>query len=150
MASRTGWSSAEVRITTGCWQWTGGKDAYGYGAIYRDGKVAKAHRVSYEMHVGPIADGLVIDHLCRNPGCVRPLHLDPVEHGENTRRGLRKTQQTHCKWGHEFTPENTAQHTNGGRQCRKCNTKAGRAARHPKTPATQAAETQPNQGETHA
>ena len=46
-----------------------------------------AHRVYYERHVGPVPEGLELDHLCRNPGCVNPEHLEPVTHAENIRRG---------------------------------------------------------------
>ena len=69
---------------TGCWNWTGGKTTPGYGRIGRD---QYAHRFFYEQAVGPIPPGLVIDHLCRNPSCVNPQHLEPVTQQTNTRRG---------------------------------------------------------------
>lgn len=74
---------ARVKPGSGCWEWTGPKDAKGYG---RHGHF-KAHRIAYELSVGPIPTGLVLDHLCRNPGCVRPQHVEPVTPAENTRRG---------------------------------------------------------------
>lgn len=58
-----------------CWEWTGAKNQYGYGNIAVDGKVLRSHRVSYEMAVGPIPEGLVVDHICQVPACVRPDHL---------------------------------------------------------------------------
>lgn len=77
--------------------------------------------------VGPIPEGLSLDHLCRHPWCVNPAHLDPVEHAENVRRGAsgikamaRAALQTHCKHGHEFTPENTRISAQGSRVCRAC------------------------------
>lgn len=57
-----------------CWVWTATKRR-GYGRFYLDGKPRQAHRVSYELANGPIPEGLVIDHLCRNKTCVRPAHL---------------------------------------------------------------------------
>lgn len=68
---------------TGCWEWTAAKDAYGYGAVYAWGKVRKAHRVSYEIHKGPIPIGLDILHSCDNPGCLNPDHLSPGTDKDN-------------------------------------------------------------------
>lgn len=76
-----------------CWEWTGGKIRNGYGHFrfgYKlDGKndIRLAHRVSYELHVGPIPKGLVLDHLCKNTSCVNPTHLQPVTQRENIARG---------------------------------------------------------------
>jgi len=64
--------------------------------------MVKAHRWAYETCVGSINDGLQIDHLCRVRECVNPDHLQPVTHAENMRRARR----THCRRGHELTPEN--------------------------------------------
>lgn len=105
----------------GCWNWPGTLRTDGYGLFA--GKLA--HRVVYEALVGPIPEGLELDHLCRNHSCVNPWDLEPVTHEENIRRGespwAQKARQTHCKYGHEFTPENTYRRGDtGSRMCRKC------------------------------
>ena len=69
----------------GCWVWAGSITSEGYGSFYR-GKNLKAHRVVYEFLVGPIPDGLTIDHLCRNKPCVNPAHLEVVTRAENIAR----------------------------------------------------------------
>lgn len=81
------WSKVEKTDT--CWNWTASKDQHGYGRFNDGQKVVKAYRWSYERHVGAIPDGLVIDHLCHNPQCVRPHHLRAVTQKENAenRRG---------------------------------------------------------------
>jgi hypothetical protein len=83
-------------------------------------KRAYAHRVAYEALKGPIAVGLDIDHLCRNPGCVNPAHLEAVTHAENIRRAMSlRPRKTHCVHGHAYTDENTLV---SGRKwiCRTC------------------------------
>lgn len=72
---------------TGCWDWIGGIGSHGYGALWDGRQMTVAHRVMYELVVGPIPDGLDIDHLCRNRACVNPAHMEPVTRGENLRRG---------------------------------------------------------------
>lgn len=107
----------------GCWLWTGPLDAQSYG---RHG-APLAHRVVYELLVGPIPKGLTLDHLCRVRSCVNPDHLEPVTHAENVRRGKagevngdRQRNLTHCKRGHEYTPESTGRDHRGHRFCREC------------------------------
>lgn len=103
-----------------CWNWTGCVDRDGYGQVRSDAPgwpMVKAHRASYQLHCGPIPDGLVLDHLCRNRRCVNPNHLEPVTNRENMLRATALI--THCVKGHEYTPENTGRDRNG-RYCRIC------------------------------
>jgi len=86
------WPKVERWDPDWCWQWTASRHPLGYGRMGlggKDGGMAYAHRVSYELHFGPIPNGLELDHLCRNPGCVNPKHLEPVSHRENLLRGSR-------------------------------------------------------------
>lgn len=78
---------AKVEVTSGCWLWTGAPDRKGYGHLHVAGRSVKAHRFAYELLVGPIPAGHVIDHLCRTEGCVRPDHLEAVRQVTNVRRG---------------------------------------------------------------
>lgn len=107
---------------TGCWLWIKSVKANGYGLYQK----TVAHRWSYEHFVGPIPDGLFLDHLCRTRCCVNPRHLEPVTARENTRRSpiapaTINRLKTHCKRGHEFTEENTINRPTGYRGCHTCN-----------------------------
>ena len=105
---------------SGCFIWTGYLTIGGYGGFGKK----RAHRVSYECVNGDIPDGLVIDHLCRTRCCVNPSHMEAVTNKENILRGIgptaRNAVKTHCKKGHEFTPENTILRNDGERRCQKC------------------------------
>ncbi len=118
--------SAYVARTAGCWLWTGSRaGGSGYGHFTHDGVTLLAHRFAYEHLVGPIPDGLHLDHLCRVRHCVNPAHLEPVTPKENVFRALGG--RTHCKYGHEFTPENTYRAPKTGRRsCVACRKEAGR------------------------
>lgn len=121
------WS--QVRKTDGCWEWTGRLNTNGYGQTRVGDRRPHAHRVAYELVVGPIPTGLQLDHLCRNRACVRPDHLEPVTQTENVRRGVGfsglNARKTHCIHGHEFTQENTRILVDGGRRCRTCQLRHG-------------------------
>lgn len=125
------WEKVYENETTGCWEWKAAGDDQGYGRFGIGRTVHLAHRVAYEALVGPIPAGLVTDHLCRNPACVNPAHIEPVTHRENSRRGTgwggrmgragRLAARTHCIHGHEFTDDNTYTHPKRGtRECRAC------------------------------
>lgn len=112
---------------TPCWIWTGGTTDQGYGLFWL-GTSVLAHRFAYELIVGPIPDGLELDHLCRVTACVRPLHLDPVTPRENVHRsdspmGI-NARLERCRKGHEFTGA-----WRGRRTCRTCATERQRAHR---------------------
>jgi hypothetical protein len=116
--------SDKFLVGDGCWEWTAARNSYGYGQIWRDGRMAPAHRVLYELLVGPIPEGLHIDHLCRNRGCVRPDHLEPVTCRENLLRGetlpAKQAATTHCPSGHEYAGANLRVETSGKRKCKTC------------------------------
>ena len=110
----------------GCWVWPGAKQPNGYGRITVGGRARFVHRVAYVEFVGPIPDGLVVDHVCRNRACFNPEHLRCCTQGENTLAPWSQSpaalcaRQTACKRGHDFTPENTRITGNGKRQCKTC------------------------------
>ncbi|GGP35296.1 HNH endonuclease signature motif containing protein [Streptomyces melanogenes] len=125
-----------ARVTdtpAGCWQWTGYLMPNGYARFTIDGERQYAHRASYEALVAPIPAGLVIDHLCRNRGCVNPAHLEPVTQRVNVLRGeshvAARARQTECIHGHPFDEANTYRAGNGTRKCRTCRTAARTRAR---------------------
>ena len=111
--------------TDGCWLWTGYVTVDGYGIIRVGGRAQGAHRLAYELYVGPIPAGLEIDHLCQTRNCVNPEHLEPVTREENARRAGER--QTHCASGHEYTVDNTHRRgSDGARICLACQ-RGGRA-----------------------
>ena len=83
---RNFWDLVDKAGPGGCWLWLGLKNESGYGRIEVGGRNLKAHRRAYELTVGPIPDGLTIDHLCRTKACVNPRHLEPVTLRENLAR----------------------------------------------------------------
>lgn len=119
---------------TACWPWP--KLNYqGYGTVYYKGKTTRAHRFAYQVLVGPIPEGLVLDHTCHDPSkcslddkcphraCCNPAHLEPVTQKVNNLRGNAwsgtNARKTHCIHGHELTAANVYLF-DGSRQCREC------------------------------
>lgn len=88
----------------GCWEWKRPLDTHGYGRFTLKGQRMQAHRASYLLFIGTIADGMELDHLCRNPCCVNPFHVQPVSHAENMARAAHQM-KTHCVHGHRYTSE---------------------------------------------
>jgi hypothetical protein len=119
-------SKIEISLN-GCINWTAYKDKDGYGTFgYKRGSY-RAHRWIYAFLNGPIPEGFVTDHLCRNRSCVNPFHLEIVTPRTNLLRGenhvAKNAAKTACKYGHEFTPENTyilKKRTGFLRSCRTC------------------------------
>lgn len=106
-----------------CWVWTGTLTPDGYGQFTLARKHYHAHRLAYELLVGPIPTGYQIDHICRNPPCVNPDHLEAVPPKENNLRGLSpaalNSVKTECKYGHPLYGTNLVIFS-GTRQCREC------------------------------
>lgn len=107
-----------------CWPWTG-HSTRGYGT-FRVGpaRQAMAHRVAYELSVGPIPAGFQLDHLCRNPPCCNPAHLEPVTPQENVIR--ERAARGECPRGHPYATDSTV--WRGVRYCTTCRRDASRAA----------------------
>ena len=117
-----------VSVTPDCWEWFGTKRK-GFGRILGVlGKLNGTHRVSYELHVGPIPDGFHVSQICRNRACVNPAHLEALPKEVTRERGLAaqaadprpRKPKNECKRGHPFTPENRYTRARGNRECRKC------------------------------
>lgn len=118
------WSKVDRRGPDECWPWMGLILNTGYGQIGWRGKGVSAHRLAYELLIGPIPEGLTIDHLCRVRACVNPAHMETVTRGENTLRspiGISavNARKTHCMRGHAFDEHNTKVRRTG-RACRAC------------------------------
>jgi hypothetical protein len=100
-------------VGSGCWIWQGTRNNAGYGTMTIAGRAGRmAHRASYETFVGPIPDGLQLDHLCRERACVNPEHLEPVTARENVMRsaitlGSINAAKTHCPQDHPYDEQNT-------------------------------------------
>jgi len=126
-AQRVAFFGARLEPAGECWRWTGaqhfGNGGGPYGRAHvggRGGEHWYAHRPSWEIHRGPIPEGLTIDHLCRNTLCVNPDHLDPVPSSVNSKRGVRAYRDDNplCPRGHDEWIYRTGRQ---GRYCAECN-----------------------------
>lgn len=129
---------AKVKKTEGCWEWTGALTYRGYGTIYQTAPRTKApaHRVSWELHNGPIPEGMFVCHHCDHRKCVRPDHLFLGDSAANMLDARLKGRfgkpdilvrvpccqkvNSHCRHGHQLTPENIYIDPDGRRSCRIC------------------------------
>jgi hypothetical protein len=115
---------------TGCWLWMRALSLE-YGTVAIHGKHMGAHRAAYLAMKGPIPAGLHIDHLCRQPTCVNPDHLEAVTPRENNMRSrsvsAAHARKTHCNRGHEFNETNTRRYADGARHCVICDKARGLA-----------------------
>jgi hypothetical protein len=137
------WPKVDRRGPDECWPWKRSLNQAGYGRFSLNNKHVQAHRIAYTLTIGPIPDGLTIDHLCHGadetcPGgrtclhrrCVNPAHLEPVTMGVNLLRGrtppARNVAKTHCPKGHPY--DVVRSHGKGviGRDCSICQREHGR------------------------
>lgn len=109
-----------------CHVFKGHKDKKGYGHVLLNGNSYGVHRYVWEQQIGPIPEGMVIDHQCRNSSCCNVKHLRVVTHQINSTENVvgiawqLEAAKTHCKWGHPFNEENTHITKQGKRHCRVC------------------------------
>ena len=117
------WPKVDRSEQTRCWPWLAAKTGWGYGSFDIKGRDYKAHRIAYELLIGPIPEGLTLDHLCRNRACVNPAHLEAVSMRTNLLRGVgppaQNAAKTHCPAGHPYDLFNTRSY-HGKRHCRTC------------------------------
>ena len=111
----------KVEKTNSCWYWLAALTRSGYGTFAYQGRPIGAHRLAYQLSVGPIPDGLHLDHLCKQTDCVNPAHLEPVTPRENSGR-TEFARRTHCPQGPPYDEANTYRSPNRptNRQCRIC------------------------------
>lgn len=134
----TRWKSGPERLLSrkvlvgDCWEYAGHRNAPGYGRIYAEGRHWYAHRYSYTLHKGEIPEGFQVDHLCVNPACFNPDHLEAVPPQVNVIRSSAPSAITArtgiCQRGHKMTPENVYVRRGGKRRmCRACQRERSKA-----------------------
>ena len=128
---------ADVEFPEQCWIWQASKLPFGYGLLVVGERRIPAHKIAWQEMHGPVPDGLCVLHQCDNPPCVNPSHMFLGTKAENNHDMKAKGRArgpwagiTHCKWGHEFTLENTRIGTRTGQRfCRACKRDSRRRAR---------------------
>lgn len=117
------WKKVDRRGEDDCWIWLGYHNREGYAVLGVGNRPGLVHRIAYELIVGKIPDGLTIDHLCRNRGCVNPRHMEPVPNAVNVLRGqgvtAKNARKSHCPRGHAYAGANL-NIRNGKRRCVAC------------------------------
>ena len=125
--------ASKIDFTGPCWEWIASLNWDDYGQTWYEGRQWRIHRLIWTLLVGPIPTGLELDHLCRNPPCCNPDHLEPVTHTINVLRGfgvgVLHPRKTRCINGHDFTSENTWLDKHGWKHCRSCRREALRRFR---------------------
>jgi len=123
---------AKVRVTPGCWLWTGAKQASGHG-VFRWGRLVMAHRYAYQAYLGSIPKGMVVRHKCDVAACVNPDHLELGTVADNNQDMMERGRyvnamrlKTHCPRRHPYNEENTYIRPDGRRKCRACDRKGVR------------------------
>ena len=120
------WEKVELIPFHSCWEWVAAKTKLGYGKFSKTkGGWDFAHRYSYELIKGKIPHGKMLDHLCRNPSCVNPNHLEPVTGYINQLRSpislvYKNSLKTNCPKGHPYSGNNLFIERDGSRKCRIC------------------------------
>ncbi len=114
------------KTETACWLWLGAKNKGGYGHMWFQGRLQYVHRIAHEQVIGPIPEGMVVDHLCNTRLCANPSHLIATTHRDNILRGTgfsaRNAIKTHCRNGHRLAGDNLSVYSlkHGRRICRIC------------------------------
>ena len=146
------WEKVPASTADGCWEFQAARTPFGHGMIWFAGGMRRAHRIAYELVRGPIPQGLVIDHLCLNPACCNPMHLEVVTAEENTRRAMPQILaqkgppfKSHCKRGHPFEGENIVWRR-GFRNCRTCERQRWKRHREKAQPETTLTKDQSHDG----